>query len=191
MELSILIPTLNYRVLMFTELYNELLAQVSANSAWGKVEVLYHNDSILTIGEKRNSLLYRSSGKYVAFVDDDDWVSKDYVKLLLEAISKRPDCVSLRGVITVDGENPEIFEHSIKYPAWQTIENPSNGVKYVRCPNHLNCIKASIAKQFKFPEISHGEDRIWSEAVYASGKLKSEIYLDEVLYHYKYISDKK
>jgi glycosyltransferase involved in cell wall biosynthesis len=191
MELSILIPTMKHREDMFKDLQWELQSQINRNLAHDKVEILWNNSQAESIGEKRNDLLNRAKGKYVAFVDDDDWVSKDYIKLLLEAISKSPDCVSLRGVITVNGENPEIFEHSIKYPAWQTIENPNDGVKYVRCPNHLNCIKSSIAKQFMFVHSNFGEDRIWSEAVFASGQLKNEIYLDEVLYHYKYISDKK
>lgn len=191
MKLSILIPTIKHREEMFKELFYELRGQINRCGATGEVEVLFNNDAVATIGAKRNDLLSRSTGEYVCFIDDDDTVSKDYVKLILEAIEKKPDCVSLKGVLTVDGKNPEIFEHSIKYSEWETVDNPTNGIKYLRCPNHLNCIKASIAKDYPFVESNFGEDKLWSVDIKESGRLKSEIYIDEVLYHYKYVSDKK
>lgn len=140
-----------------------------------------------SIGEKRNSLLERSLGEYVCFIDSDDWVSDKYVKLIMKAIEEKPDCVSLKGVFTTDGENPELFEHSLKYSSWRTTNNP---VKYERYPNHLNTIKREIAIQFKFPEKNFGEDHAWSTNVYKSGLLKTEAYVDEILYHYKFNSKK-
>jgi len=41
----------------------------------------------MTIGAKRNQLLHRAKGDYVAFVDDDDLVSSDYVNKVLSAVS--------------------------------------------------------------------------------------------------------
>jgi glycosyltransferase involved in cell wall biosynthesis len=37
-----------------------------------------------TVGEKRDALLRAAKGNYVAFVDDDDFISPDYVSLILE-----------------------------------------------------------------------------------------------------------
>jgi hypothetical protein len=54
----------------------------------------------------------------------------------------------------------------------------------------LNCIKASIAKQFKFPEINHGEDTQWATQIKESGLLKKEVYIDKILYHYQYVTKK-
>jgi hypothetical protein len=93
----------------------------------------------------------------------------------------------LRGIITFDGETPELFEHSIKYKEYKTVDNP---VKYERYPNHLNCIKSSIAKQFKFPEINHGEDTDWATQIFNSGLIKTEHYIDSVMYHYNFITRK-
>ena len=61
---------------------------------------------------------------------------------------------------------------------------------YERYPNHLNCIKSSIAKQFKFPEINFGEDTLWADKVFKSGLIKTEHFIDKVIYHYKYITNK-
>lgn len=141
-----------------------------------------------SIGEKRNKLLDRALGKYLCFIDSDDWVSNDYVSVVMRAIQSDPDCLSLRGIYTTDGQNPEVFEHSLKYSAWRTTNNT---IKYERYPNHLNVIKSDIAKRFRFPDKNFGEDHDWSTLVYKSGLLKTEVYIDQVLYHYKYISRKQ
>lgn len=179
MKLSILIPTLTDRTESFNKIYHQLNTQAN-----DEVEIVSLVDSgELNIGAKRNILLERAKGDYVCFADDDDEVSSDYVETLLNAIESSPDCVSLRGVITWKGKNPEIFEHSIKYDAYNTTDNT---IKYERYPNHLNCIKSSIAKRFKFPETSFGEDTDWATQVKNSGLLKKEIFVDKVLYHYLY-----
>lgn len=145
----------------------------------------------ISIGEKRNSLLATGVNRadYVAFIDDDDIVSEDYVSLLMEGINRGVDCCSLRGVITEDGFNPRLFEHSIKYRAYRTVEE--HGItRYERYPNHLNCIKSEIAGQFKFPEKNHGEDTDWATQIHKSGLLKTEHWIEDIIYYYEYRSKK-
>lgn len=186
MILSLLIPTIDERREMFENIYAILKMQILNNPNKNHIEILIDN-SKKTIGEKRNNLLAMAKGEYVAFVDDDDEVSNEYIESLMTAIKQKPDCVSLRGVITWNGSNPELFEHSVKYSAYATT---TNEIKYERYPNHLNCIKSSIAKQFKFKEINFGEDTDWATQIFKSGLLKKEVYIDKVLYHYKYIVNK-
>lgn len=186
MILSLLIPTIDDRREMFENVYVQLQSQILKSVFKNDIEIVIDNSS-KTIGEKRNNLLEKSKGKYVAFIDDDDEVSSDYIDTLMNAIKSKPDCVSLRGVITWNGSNPELFEHSVKYSAYATT---TNEIKYERYPNHLNCIKSSIAKQFKFKEINFGEDTDWATQIFQSGLLKKEVYIDKVLYHYKYIVNK-
>ena len=189
MRLSILIPTLKKREESFYKLYFNLTDQISILKLDNEIEILLMIDSgEKTIGEKRNLLLHRATGEYVCFFDDDDIPSKNYIEKIYEGIKSKADCLSLRGVITWDGERPEIFEHSIKYSEWKT--NDTGDVKYERYPNHLNVIKSIIAKQFKFPEINHGEDIDWSMQMRDSGLLKNEYYINEVLYHYQFNSVK-
>jgi len=186
MILSLLIPTIADRREMFENIYSILKTQILKNQNKNKIEILVDNSNN-TIGAKRNNLLEKSKGEYIAFIDDDDEVSSDYIDSLMNAIKQKPDCVSLRGVITWNGSNPELFEHSVKYSAYATT---TNEIKYERYPNHLNCIKSSIAKQFKFKEINFGEDTDWATQIFQSGLLKKEVYIDKVLYHYKYIVNK-
>jgi glycosyltransferase involved in cell wall biosynthesis len=172
---------------MFAALLEEFMTQ--ANKYDGQCEILWESDNgERTTGEKRNSLLSKATGEYVAFFDDDDWPSPIYVSSILSAIKTRPDCCSLLGEITTDGANPELFEHSIKYPEWRT--NTDSVIRYERNPNHLNPIKASIAKQIKFQHINYGEDRVWSEELCKSGLLKTESKIENVIYYYRYVTRK-
>lgn len=189
-KLSILICTIPERNTYFNRLKHELQDQII--KSYSEIEVIA-NDKPGSIGDKRNELLEMASGQYVCFIDDDDMISKDYIETLLKGIETEPDCISLRGVITWNGERPEVFEHSIRYKEYKTnktyrTEEPF--IKYERYPNHLNCIKASIAKQFKFPSSNFGEDTDWATQLHNSGLLKNEYYTDNILYQYLFKPNK-
>jgi len=188
MKLSILICTLPERKAMFDTLIDDLAFQINAAGANKKVEVLSDPDEVLTVGEKRNALLKQAKGEYLCFIDDDDEVAPNYVVRILSALESNPDCCSLRGEITFDGERPEIFEHSLMYDKWRTVEAAE--IKYERYPTPLNTIKSSIAKQFEFPNVDFGEDHKWAEAIHRSKLLKKEAYIPEILYHYRFVTNK-
>jgi glycosyltransferase involved in cell wall biosynthesis len=202
MKLSILIPTISCRTELLKSLLFEFQDQIQQNFlnseineidviTYKDVEILFYMNDDLSIGKKRNELMKFAKGEYLCFFDDDDLPSKDYISTLLEAIKTNPDCVSLRGIMTTNGTNPEVFEHSIMYKAYKTNENAVYpDVKYERYPNHISCIKSSIAKQFKFPEINHGEDTDFATQIYKSGLLKTEYYTDKILYYYKFVTNK-
>lgn len=175
MSLSILICTMPSRRDKLAILLGILQQQIIDS-----VEVLVcSDDKIISVGHKRNILVSLATKEYVAFIDDDDTVSNDYIKLVLEAISSKPDCVGIEGIITVNGGNPKKFTHSLQHNEWKT----ENDV-YYRPPNHLNPIKRSIAGSIKFPEINFGEDRVYSDAI--KNILQSEVYIKKPIYHYLY-----
>lgn len=196
-KLSILIPHTTKYVGFLERLEERLYPQMT-----DEVEVIRFIDDGVTynkkdkdyikksIGHKRNQLLYKASGEYLQFLDSDDLVSENYISLQMEGINLGVDCCSLKGIITEDGKNPKVFEHSIKYKEYKTNDKPVNGVTYERYPNHLNCIKSSIAKQFTFPEINHGEDTDWATQIFKSGMIKTEHYIDQAIYYYEYRSKK-
>ena len=57
-----------------------------------------------------------------------------------------------------------------------------------RTPNHLNTIKTSIARQVRYPEISHGEDQDYSHRLWNSGLMKTEALIGERMYIYQFDS---
>lgn len=184
-RLSILICTIPSRAASFGRLITELRGQMLAYAP--AVGIISNASTQLSIGAKRNWLLEKAESDYVCFCDDDDQVSKDYIDLLMKAVESGKDCASLLGSHYVDGVYDGDFEHSIKYHKWETVVGP---IKYLRYPNHLSMIKTSIAKQFKFPEINHGEDADWSTKIYKSGLIKTEHYIPTVIYHYYKVTKK-
>lgn len=195
-KLAILIPTIESedpkkdRRESLHKLLAELDRQAKRLGVTDEVVFIpYADDGTKSIGAKRNLLLAMGAkvARYVAFFDDDDYPGDNYLRHCFEGINGGFDCCSLRGVMLTDGQNPEIFEHSIRYGAWATTDNP---VKYERYPNHLNCIKSSIAIGYKFPEVDHGEDKAWSDRIHQDGVIKSEYYTDDVIYVYQFNSKK-
>lgn len=186
-RLSILIATLGNRRAQFLTLLTELTSQI--NKFDGHCEILwYGDDGQLPTGAKRNYLMDQAAGEYLAFFDDDDWPSDQYIESIMQALETNPDCCSLLGEMTVNGANPETFEHSIKYSKWKT--NPAGLIKYERMPNHLNAVRSSIAKTVRFPEVKVGEDHAWSESLLRTGLLINESKITSVIYHYRYSSTK-
>ncbi len=182
--LSILIPTVERHEKYLKFLFMELQKQISPYE--NEIEILIDGRESETTGAKRNNLLEKATGEYLAFVDADDSISQDYIDHLIEVVNSGCDCGSLKGAYSVDGKFDGIFEHSLKYKEWKTTDKE---IKYERYPNHLNCIKSSIAKQFKFPDKHHGEDFDWSTQVHESGLLKTEFYIPDVIYFYRKVND--
>jgi len=181
MKLSILIPTIPDRRRMLSELISSIEHQ---SQFYGEIEIAVCNNISDSIGAKRNKLLAASTGKYIVFIDDDDRVSDDYINRLMWGIKLGVDVCSLKGSYSIDGVFNGIFEHSLKYKEWKTNFEVAAPIRYERYPNHLNCIRADIAKQFKFPEVNHGEDHNWAKQIHESGLLKIEHYIDSIIYYY-------
>jgi glycosyltransferase involved in cell wall biosynthesis len=180
MILSILIPSLPKRSSLLSVLLQELERQIGDRD----VEVLVDKGDGTT-GAKRNALLHAAQGKYVAFIDDDDAVSHRYIDLILEAVKDNPDCLSLVGVMTTNGSNPRKFYHNLEYTSY--FER--NGA-YYRPPNHLNVIRASIAKLYPFPDKTFGEDTEWAMKLCSDCVLRYQVEIHEVLYYYQYKTNK-
>lgn len=165
------------REAMFKALCGKIVSQSDE-----RVQLLYDlsND---VIGVKRQRLLDNSKGEYIVFVDDDDDISDNYVKAILDAVKSKPDCIGIKGIMTTDGLLEKEWEISKDYQHW----NEKNGV-YYRHTNHISPVKREIALSVGFPAKNHGEDYDYSMGL--KGKLKTEVCIEGKIYHYKYVSRK-
>lgn len=159
-----------------------LLPQVDENI----VEVLFNSDRGITIGEKRNRMMAQATGKYVAFIDDDDLVSNDYITRLMPGLDADVDCCGLTGLYKPDNGREQIFIHSIAYTEFFERDK----VLY-RCPNHLNAVKREHALKCPFPHWDRSEDSHFAFMLRDSGLLKTEHMIDKTIYIYEYVSDKR
>lgn len=184
---SILICTIEGREESFDQLCNKLKSQINALGLCDEIEILSCKDKRgeHSVGLKRNKLMEQSSGCYIQFLDDDDDIHDDFIKIIYEKLQNNPDCVSLTGIITTNGTDPKTFIHSIKYDEYFEQNNT-----YFRPPNHINPIKRSIAIQFAFPEKNVGEDTDWAMSIARSKLIKTEEVIDIPYYFYRYDATK-
>jgi glycosyltransferase involved in cell wall biosynthesis len=190
-KLSILVPTLPTRIEFRQRLVDLLTSSVYAYTRTlgereEEVEFITEDTTSISIGVKRNKMLQAATGEYICFIDDDDRIADNYIELVMAGIVTNPDCCSLNGIITTDGKDPKPFKHSIDYDSMYERD----GV-YYRPPNHLNTVRASIAKQMVFPDWQRSEDSNYCFQLQASGLLKVEYKIEQTLYFYDYVSDKR
>jgi glycosyltransferase involved in cell wall biosynthesis len=182
MQLSLLIPTLECRSDQLSRLAKGLELQVRNAGRGSDVEILsYQDGGEHSIGYKRNILLGRAKGEFVAFIDDDDEASESYIELICGALGRRPevDCLGIRGIITFRGSHPHEFVHSVRYS-----DMFSRNHTYYRPPTHLNPIRRAIALRYRFPDVSYSEDLDWALRMRDDRALQREEFIDSVLYYY-------
>lgn len=186
MMLSILICSLHSRREQLTALVKELLFQRNDNE---EIEILTEVDNKeITTGAKRNLLLQRATGKYIIFIDDDDWIEPCYIAELLKACASDADCFAMRGWITTNGHNKIEWRLSKEYENRTIKENGYTHV-YLRKTNHITGVKRELALQAGFPDYSNAEDKWYSDKV--APLCKTEYQIMPLLYHYRFITHSK
>lgn len=190
MLLSILIPSTIERQAMLDKLIASLQHQINECNAFKDVEIKTSVDNYqMTTGSKRNLLLNSSIGKYVVFIDSDDEVSTDYIKLILEGIEKDVDVITFNGWMQTNGMNREQW-YIGKDLAYET-KYDSNGRKYYnRPPHHLIPTKREIALAIGYPDITIGEDSDYCTRLRQSGLVKTEHKINKDLYFYHFSTNK-
>lgn len=140
-----------------------------------------------TVGEKRDWLIRHARGRYVAFVDDDDWIADDYVAEILRATAANPDVICFRQHCTVNGEGFEVDFN---------LEHPSGEQGFQRKPWHVCAWRRDIAICSSFPAINYGEDRAWARPLWASDEYRrkkegcgfKQVHIPKVLHYYRHDS---
>ena len=182
MTLSILIPALESRKQMLAELMARLEPQAKAFGR--QVEILVEqDDGQVPSGEKRNRLIRRSRGDYFAQLDDDDMVQKNYVASLIEGCKTGADVVTF-DLERLGKDRPrEIHAFSIHYRDRQRL--PWGGVGMQA--NHLCAWRRDVGTAVSFPPIlGYNDDVFWYGPLMASGLVKTEHRVEDVLYTYHY-----
>lgn len=192
MLLSILIPSTIDRQPMLDKLVAYLQQQIIDCNAEIYVEIKTSVDNRqMKTGSKRNLLLNSCSGEYVVFIDSDDWVSEDYIKLIMEGIlsEPEPDVVAFNGWIETNGRNRQQWFIS-KDLKWETKHDAQGNIYYNRFPHHLIPTKREIALQIGYPDVTIGEDSDYSARLAQSGLIKTEYKINKDLYFYHFSTNK-
>jgi len=180
--LSILTPSVPERIdSHLKKLMDKLKKQIGDK----RVEHLVFLDNRKrSIGYKREALVEIAKGKYMAFVDDDDDVSDDYIDSLLEAIKSNADVITFKQKCLVNDNLPSVINFSLKNKVNQEY---FPNVIIQRMPFHVCAWKSDIAKKYKFTDKNYSEDWFWSQQLIKEAK--TEYHIDKIIHTYIYRDD--
>lgn len=177
--LSILTPSVPERI--DTHL-KKLIEKINLQIGSKNVEHLVLIDNKKrSIGLKRESLVQSATGKYVAFVDDDDDISNDYVDSLLEGIRHNPDVVTFKQYCYINDNPVSIINFSLNN---KENEGYVAGTTVNRQPFHVCAWRSSIAKKYSFTDKNYSEDWYWAQQLIKASK--TEYHIDKAIHSYVY-----
>jgi hypothetical protein len=176
---SIMIPTITGRETKLYNLLQTIEEQRKRICPSLKIEILLSFDNReKKIGAKRQDLIMKAKGKYMSFVDDDDFLTDAYFEDALATIEQEYHVCRLRGQIAT-----YTFTHSIE----NTLDKPMcEGNVFLRPPNHLNVLLSEIGKLIQFKDVARGEDLDWSIELAKKRFLQREYTSDSSRIHYIY-----
>lgn len=186
MILSILIPTVPQRTALFLELHKEINNQIDMCNAYGLVELISDIAPVgsKTTGQKRNDLLNAAQGEYIWFIDDDDMIMPNAIHNVLTALEQKPDALAICGIMTTNGRDKK--EWYISKDLEYTADYSKGYEVYLRPTNHITPTKKEIAKLIKFEDKSNFEDYTYCMELKKLGLIKTEVKINEPVYHYRY-----
>lgn len=181
--LSILICSIQSRAGMLGALLREIQRQIDEINMQDQVEVRVNLDNKeKSTGKKRQELLELATGKFVVAIDDDDWISEDYISEVLKGCQTNCDVIAINGWIETNGRDRINWETSIWFDNVTVVANGER--KYLRTVNHICPAKRELALQAGFPDKSNAEDSYYSERL--RPLLGREYKIEKQIYFYRF-----
>jgi hypothetical protein len=181
---DLLIPTIPHR----HEMLCELLAELGRQAVPG-FGVRVWRDNLERPGiasyEKWQDLADSSQADYISYAGDDDWVMPAFVARVMEALEGRPDYVGFPVRFTEDGTDKPHVVHSLRHCGW------NDGPQLTRDIVHQNPMRRELSVLARWGTWgTRGEDADWASAIRATGRVRTEAWIDEPMYWYRRVSNR-
>jgi glycosyltransferase involved in cell wall biosynthesis len=153
----------DYELIIICDDCQDNTAEIAREYTDKVFEVGWHN-----CGKTRNKGLDEAVGKWVLFMDDDDWWQDDSVfQIIAHACKASNDFDVLAFSFTFGANGP-----AVQYP----------GHLYIAIWN--KAWKRSFIGDTRFPEVPHSDDVGFAEQLHPKAKIK---FISENLYYYNYL----
>lgn len=182
-KFSVLLLGIPNRISNLSILLDKLNTQIDKNGLQKEIEILALVDNkTRTVGSKRQSLLDIAQGQFIAYIDDDDDISDDYILEIYNKIVENPnvDVITFEQSVHINDNPPSKVIFSLDYDN----EEYYPGTVIKRKPFHMCVWNSEIARQVRFPNISKTEDWFWLEQL--CKKAKKEANISKILHYYIY-----
>lgn len=173
---------------MFNKLFAELTSQVllmkQYHSTLGAIQILVDDskgflEGGLSIGEKRQCLLDKAKGKYICYLDSDDWIAPNYLEALVRLCQSDMDVCTFKNMTKTSG-----YWAVINMLLGVDNEDATPSKTVMRSPWHICPIRRSIAIRHSFPKTNYGEDWEWLNEVLK--ECETEAHSQMILHEYRH-----
>jgi len=167
---------------------NQVKTQIKRLSNPNDVEFLVELDNgKATSGSKRNLIMAKASGQYIAFIDDDDQLSDNYLSEIMKAIQDGPDVVTFNLKLT-KLQKPKHQHNRIEI--WKFGNNEQQRTRGIMTMNHLCAWRFDLARLVAWSdELGNYDDHLWFEPLFRAGVVETTKHVNQVLYNYFYHSE--
>jgi hypothetical protein len=135
------------------------------------------------LGANRQIMREESQAAYSNYLDDDDLVPSNYIATIYPLLDG-VDYIGFRLQMYSDGEKQKPTFHSLRYKEWNADQDG-----YYRDISHLNPMRRELALLVPMSG-GFGEDARWADQLRALGVVKTEHFIDDVMYFYYWRSNK-
>lgn len=136
------------------------------------IKIIYEKEA--NASKARNIGLDNVSRKYVTFIDDDDYISPNYLEKLYE--NRKEDTIVIGGFLDVNPDTEEVFNSYITSEIdsnSEYIKNPYKKLKSVLTINVSKLIPSKSLEEVRFkPHIKSGDDISFNCLNYAKNDYK-------------------
>ena len=144
-----------------------------------------HNIKNIGIAKCRELLIKESTGDYVFFIDSDDWIEKDTIRLLVNSIKNET-------IDMVTGNIKDIYSKKVLYRVQNVCSDPRHEmINIMKRKSYWNVwnrlIKRSLLINVEIPDIDNGEDFIIMSQLYKSAK--QIVFINDYTYNYNHLNE--
>ena len=179
--ISILIPTIPRRRVAFDQLTERLEIQIVNEGLIDFVQLIALYDlKQMSVGMKRNHLMDMTTTEFMVFIDDDDEVHPNYLRIVCSHLKENPetDCVVYdHHCVRVGTNRSSKAIYGIEFEEKQS--NP-----YYNKPAHTCIWRTEVARKTRFEDISFDEDLRWIRLAHRN--IGTQTRIEETLYTYRY-----
>ena len=147
-----------------------------------RIKVIHKKNGGLS--DARNAGLTKACGEYISFIDSDDWVSKEYLERLLNALKETRADICECNVLKTKGEEKTQTLEKEMLKIYDTID----ALEQLICDNVLRqyvwnkIYRRCVIKNISFPKGKTNEDEFWTYQVFGNAQRVTKI--PDILYYY-------
>ena len=174
----------NYEVIIVNDGTTDNSAQIASVFTENDSRFKLVNQENQGLSGARNTGIQEAKGEYIAFLDSDDWIDKNFIEKLLEAIIRNDCDIAAASIIRKREKTQKYRVHYTQEKIHTTYEEKISACRIPACCYVWNKLyKTTLVKQQSFKYNVYYEDVLWTPQVLK--KSEKLVTVPNVNYYYR------